>query len=90
MSTTKIVLISKKLLIWEQYYIIANYINHRVRIVKIGKRGRGMTKEEVIEAFEMRVNGATYREIGEKFNCSKQYIEQVLKYSIKEKSIRFI
>lgn len=47
-----------------------------------------MTKKEIIEALEMRINGATYREIGEKFNCSKQYIEQVLKYSINEKSIK--
>lgn len=41
-----------------------------------------MTREQKIEAFRMLTNGNTYKEIGEHFNVSKQYIHQVLHYEI--------
>lgn len=38
-----------------------------------------MTREEKIEAFTMRVDGATYQEISNKFGVTKQCIEQMLR-----------
>ncbi len=37
-----------------------------------------MTREQKIEAFTMRMDGATYQEIGDKFGVTKQRIEQIL------------
>ena len=38
-----------------------------------------MTRDEKIEAFTMHIDGYSYREIGEKFGVSRQYVEQTLK-----------
>lgn len=45
-----------------------------------------MTREQKIEAFRMLTNGSTYREIGDHFNVSKQYIHQVLHHEISGRS----
>jgi len=37
-----------------------------------------MTREQKIEIFTMRMDGATYQEIGDKFGVTRQYIEQIL------------
>lgn len=37
-----------------------------------------MTREQKIEAFSMRLDGATYEEIGRKFGVSRQCIEQMI------------
>lgn len=37
-----------------------------------------MTKEDKLKAYEMRLNGATYREIADSFGVSYQYIQQIL------------
>jgi transcriptional regulator with XRE-family HTH domain len=38
-----------------------------------------MTKQELVKAFEMKVDGFTYEEIGNHYGLSKQRIEQLLK-----------
>lgn len=42
-----------------------------------------MTKEQKIEAYAMRLDGKTYREIGEKFGVTRQRIEQILREGAK-------
>lgn len=37
-----------------------------------------MTREDIITAFAMRIDGATYEAIGNHFGVSKQYIHEVL------------
>lgn len=37
-----------------------------------------MTKEEIVSAFVMRLNGSTFEEIAEHFNVTKQHIQHVL------------
>lgn len=37
-----------------------------------------MTKEQVLEMVTMRVNGATLKEIGERFGVSKEYVRQCM------------
>jgi hypothetical protein len=37
-----------------------------------------MTKEQKIEAYAMILNGASQREVGEKFGVSKQYIQSLI------------
>ena len=46
-----------------------------------------MTKEQLLGAFEMRINGFSYAEIGEKYNLSKQRVEANLKGVIKQSKI---
>lgn len=49
-----------------------------------------MTREEKIQAFAMRLDGATYQEIGNKFGVSRQRIEQVINKKLQKPSKRFI
>lgn len=37
-----------------------------------------MTREQKIEIFTMRMDGATYQEIGDKFGVTRQCVEQIL------------
>ena len=37
-----------------------------------------MTNEQILEMVTMRVNGATLREIAEKFNISREYVRQCM------------
>lgn len=48
--------------------------------MKIGLSNGGdvMTKEDKIKAFEMRLDGCTYEEIGKCFGVSKQNVQQML------------
>lgn len=49
-----------------------------------------MTRDEKIQAFAMRLDGATYQEIGKKFGVSRQRIEQVINKKIQKPSRRFM
>lgn len=46
-----------------------------------------MTKEDKIKAFEMRLNGMTFQEIGDHFGVTRQYIESCFKPERKRKPI---
>ena len=37
-----------------------------------------MTKDEKVEAYRMRLDGASFAEIGNRFGVSRQYIQQIL------------
>ena len=39
-----------------------------------------MTKEQKLEMFSMRLDGATFQEIGDKFGLTRQRVEQILKF----------
>lgn len=39
-----------------------------------------MTKEQKLEMFSMRLDGATFQEIGDKFGLTKQRVEQILNF----------
>ena len=41
-----------------------------------------MTRDDLITAFTMKVDGCSYAEIGEKYGVSRQRIEQLLKSSL--------
>lgn len=45
-----------------------------------------MTKEEVKDMFSMRVDGYSYRDIGEKYGVTRQRAQQILSRVIKGKS----
>lgn len=47
-----------------------------------------MTRQEKIIAFTMRIDGASYQQIGDKLGYSKQCVSDTLKRSIKEHDIR--
>lgn len=48
-------------------------------VLLILTRKAKMTREDKIKAFEMRLDGYTFKEIGEVFGVSRQYIEKMLK-----------
>lgn len=46
-----------------------------------------MTKEQKVEMFSMRLDGATYEEIAEKFGISKQRVNQIIHKEPKNRCI---
>lgn len=49
-----------------------------------------MTDSQKIEAYQMLMEGKTYREIGEEFGVSKQAVEKVLKQPFLNKSMNYL
>jgi predicted transcriptional regulator len=43
-----------------------------------------MTREDIVRMFEMRIDGATYEEIGKEFGVTRERIRQILEKNIKQ------
>jgi predicted DNA-binding protein YlxM (UPF0122 family) len=48
-----------------------------------------MDKKQLMEMFEMRLDGLTFQEIADKYGFTKQYVDQELKIAISEKQRSF-